>query len=390
MYRALVIFGRLQDMRQKKKVRHKLLDIVIITIIAVMGACTDWEEVSEFGRAREGVLRKYLELRNGIPSHDTFRRVLGLIKPEALEECYRQWVGEVLEKEELEQREDIISIDGKTIRGSGKPGLKPIHMISAWSASAGITLAQLKTSEKSNEITAIRELLKVLDIEGCTVTTDAAGCQIKNAEQIMEQKGEYVIACKENQKGLYEEITEYFELVDESEAKAQSEAEENGKAKKNSKTKEEDLAAMGYSKKIHSEKRRGRFEKRIYELIQRCELLSRLHDFQGAKSIGRATTQVTLPNGKVRSEARYYVTSLSGEEAIQRFAKSVRSHWGIENSCHWVVLQAFPAAVHPCDLVESSAISSRTYDFERPFRPVPFAEPHPWHFALTVRRENDL
>jgi predicted transposase YbfD/YdcC len=204
MRKAMVIFGRLQEMRQEKKVLHKLLDIVIITIIAVMCGCTDWEEVSTFGSAREEILGKYLELRNGMPSHDTFRRVMGLIKAEALEECYRQWVNAILGSARLaEKKGDNIGVDGKTIRGSGKPGLKPLHLISAWSSRAGLTLAQLKTAEKSNEITAIPELLEVLDIAGSIVTIDAMGCQTDIAKTIIAGSGEYVLACKENQAGLY-------------------------------------------------------------------------------------------------------------------------------------------------------------------------------------------
>jgi predicted transposase YbfD/YdcC len=262
MRRAIIIFSRLQDMREEKKVLHKLLDIVIITIIAVMCGCTDWEEVSTFGRARAKILCKYLELKNGIPSHDTFRRVMGMIRADALEECYRQWVKEILGSARLEEKKgDNIGIDGKTVRGSGKPGLKPIHMISAWSSRAGLTLAQLKTNEKSNEITAIPDLLEVLDIAGSIVTIDAMGCQTNIAKAIVAGKGE----------------------------------------------------------------------------IEECKMLSRFHDFEGAKSIGRASSRVTFRNGNIRSDKRYFITSLAKEQAIDKFAQAVRNHWGIENSCHWVL-----------------------------------------------------
>ena len=319
MSRAMVIFGRLKDPRQEKKVMHKLLDIVMITIVAVMCGCGDWGEISIFALARKEVLGQYLELGNGVPSHDTLSRVMGMVDPEALEECYRQWVSEILgnEKQGGEKR-DNLSIDGKTIRGSGKPGLKPIHMVSAWSARAGITLAQLKTAEKSNEITAIPDLLEVLDIAGSIVTTDAMGCQTDIAEQIIRQGGEYVLACKENQEGLYKEIEEYFEYAD-------------------AEAKQEDKDEIGYNQEIHEEKNLGRLEKRTYELIEDCKLLSRFHDFEGAKSIGRVSSRVILRDGNVRSDTRYFIASLSGKQAIGQFAKAVRSHWGIENSCHWVL-----------------------------------------------------
>ena len=319
MRRALVIFGQLQEMRQEKKVLHKLLDIVIITIIAVMCDCKDWEEVSAFARARKEVLSKYMELKHGIASHDTFRRVMGMIKPEALEHCYQLWVKGILGNTRLEEkRGDNVGIDGKTVRGSGKPGLKPIHLISAWSYRAGLTLAQLKTSEKSNEITAIPDLLEVLDIAGSIVTIDAMGCQTDIAKAIMAGEGDYVLACKGNQEGLLKEIEEYFDYAD----------------TLNEKEKKEEIF---YSKKIHREKSHGRLEKRTYELIEDCGLLSRFHDFEGAKSIGRVSSQTTMREGNTRSDTRYFITSLAKEQAIERFAQAVRNHWGIENSCHWVL-----------------------------------------------------
>jgi predicted transposase YbfD/YdcC len=244
---------------------------------------------------------------------------MGMIKSEALEECYRQWVNAILGSARLEEKKgDNIGVDGKTIRGSGHPGLKPIHMISAWSSRAGLTLAQLKTAEKSNEITAIPDLLEVLDIAGSIVTIDAMGCQTDIAKAIIAGKGEYVLACKENQAGLYNEIEEYFIHADTLE-------------------KEEDKEEILYSKKVHREKNHGRLEKRTYELIEECSLLSRFHDFEGAKSIGRVSSQTTMRDGSIRSDKRYFITSLAKEQAIEQFAQAVRSHWGIENSCHWVL-----------------------------------------------------
>jgi len=310
MTRALIIFGRLQDVRQVKKVVHKLLDIVIITIIGVMCGCTDWEEVAEFGRARLAVLREYLDLRNGIPSHDTCRRVMGMIDPKALERCYWAWVQSILPNVGA----DLINLDGKTVRGSGKPGLKPIHLVSAWSFRAGITLAQLKTAAKSNEITGIPELLDMVNIEGCTVTTDAMGCQTEITRKVMEKGGDYVIACKENQPTLYQEIHEYFLYAD-----------ENPK---------EDLQKSRY---IQKEKSHGRLERRSYELIEDCTMLHRFHDFAGAASIGRVQSKTQHRDGTVREDERYYLTSLSGADAVNRFAHAARNHWGIENSCHWVL-----------------------------------------------------
>ena len=310
MRKALIIFGGLQDMRQEKKIAHKLLDIVMITIIGVMCGCTDWEEVAEFGRARFLVLQGYLDLQNGIPSHDTLRRVMGLLDPQALERCYWAWVRTILPG----IRADVIPIDGKTVRGSGKPGLKPIHLLSAWSTQAGITLAQLKTAEKSNEITAIPDLLDMLNIEGCIVTIDAMGCQTDITLKVIDKGGDYVIACKENQPTLCEEIRDYFAYADQNP--------------------NEDLQR---TKCIQKEKSHGRLESRTYELIEDCAMLHRFHDFAGAASIGRVCSYASLRDGSMRKDKRYYLTSLSGADAVERFAHAARKHWGIENSCHWVL-----------------------------------------------------
>jgi predicted transposase YbfD/YdcC len=310
MTKAIKIFGTLQDKRQETKVAHKLLDIVIITVVGVMCGCTDWTEIATFGQARVDVLREYLELANGVASHDTFRRVMCMIEPPALEKCYLSWVKSI--KPQIS--EDIINLDGKTVRGSGKGGLKPIHMVSAWSTRAGITLAQIKTAQKSNEITAIPELLDMLHIAGSTVTIDAMGCQTDIAEKIIEKGGDYVLACKDNQPLLHQEIKEYFAYADNN--------------------RRDDI---GYSKLTKSEKDHGRLERRTYELIEDCRLLSRFHDFKGAKSIGRVRSHVEMRDGTIREDERHYITSLSGEDAVQRFAQAVRKHWAIENSCHFVL-----------------------------------------------------
>jgi predicted transposase YbfD/YdcC len=235
---------------------------------------------------------------------------MGMVDPQALERCYWSWVQSILPGTEA----DVINIDGKTVRGSGKPGLKPIHLVSAWSFRAGITLAQLKTAEKSNEITAIPELLDMLNIVGCVITTDAMGCQTEITRKIIEKGGDYVIACKENQPSLHQEIREYFAYADQNPT--------------------EDLHNSKY---VQKEKSHGRMESRTYEIIEDCAMLYRFHDFAGAASIGRVRSQTQLRDGTTRKDERYYLTSLSGTKAVERFALAVRKHWGIENSCHWVL-----------------------------------------------------
>jgi len=315
MRTAIKIFGRLQDMRQAAKVQHNLLDVVMITIIGVMCGCTDWEEIAEFGRARLEILKGCLRLPNGIPSHDTLRRVMGAIHPESLERCYWAWVRTILPNVNIEA--DIVSLDGKSVRGSGKPGLKPIHLVSAWSNRAGITLAQIKVAEKSNEITAIPDLLDMLNIARSIVTIDAMGCQTEIVKKVIEKGADYVIACKENQPTMYQEIAEYYGYRDEGS--------------------QEELRQIGYSTVVQKEKSHGRIETRTYELIEECLMLSRFHNFAGAGSIGRVRSHVITRDGTVRKDERYYLTSLKGEGAVERFARAARKHWGIENSCHWVL-----------------------------------------------------
>lgn len=312
MLRAIKIFGNIADPRQQKKTRHKLLDCVILTLVGVMCGCEDWEEIAEFGKARYEQLKRYLELPNGIPSHDTIRRVVGMLDPRQLSRCYQAWICSVFPRREG----DIIAIDGKTVCGSGTKGkgIKPIHMVSAWSGQAGVTLAQLKTMDKGNEITAIPDLLEMLSVSGGVVTIDAIGCQSKIAEKIIERKADYVLACKGNQPLLHQEIIEYFEF-----------AEGCG------------YLEIGHETTSTMEKSRDRIEKRVYDVIYDCKMLSRLSEFRGAKTIGRVRSNITHRNGTQTQDTRYYITSLDKGTGVALFAKSVRAHWGIENSCHWIL-----------------------------------------------------
>ncbi len=313
MLKAIKIFGKIKDPRAEWKVKHKLLDCVILTLAGVICGAEMWEEIEEFGRVRYDQLQAYLDFPNGIPSHDTIRRVMGLIDPQQLSRCYREWIHAIIPQNEG----DDIAIDGKTVCGSGSKGkgIKPIHMVSAWSNRSGVTLAQIKTMEKSNEITAIPELLEMVSLTGSVVTIDAMGCQTAIAEKIVEKQADYVLACKENQPQLHKEIVEYFEFADQCR-----------------------YLEIAHEKTSTTEKSRNRIEKRVYEVIYDCGLLNRLQEFQGAKTIGRVRSRVIhCDDGRVTEDMRYYVTSLGKEAGAKRFAKAVRSHWGIENSCHWVL-----------------------------------------------------
>ena len=202
-------FSSLSDPRILLKTRHKLVDVVTITLCAVIAGADDWVEIASFGKEKEHWFRTFLELRQGIPSHDTFGRLFSLINPEEFAKCFASWIRSALPM----TGSDVIAIDGKTARRShdranGKPA---IHMVSAWAVRNRLILGQVKTEDKSNEITAIPELLKLLDINGCIVTTDAMGCQKKIAKQIVKQGADYVFSLKGNQGNLLKDVELLFE-----------------------------------------------------------------------------------------------------------------------------------------------------------------------------------
>ena len=201
------VFGQITDFRRSQRKLYDLESILLIGIISVICGAESWNEIEEYALAKEDFLRSFLDLPNGIPSHDTFNRVFSNIDSGEFEQCFIQWVSTLLKL----QPKEIIAIDGKTIRGAKSNGKKsPVHMVSAWASEQNLVLGQVKTSEKSNEITAIPELLKVLCIENTVVSIDAMGCQEKIAQTIIDKKADYILAVKENQKQLYQNIEDEF------------------------------------------------------------------------------------------------------------------------------------------------------------------------------------
>ena len=201
-------FSDLTDVRQSGKVRHNLLEVVVMTICAVIAGCDVWEDIVDFCRVKEKwfVESLNMKLENGIPSHDTMQRIWGMILPEEFERSFRSWVASVCQPASGE----IISIDGKTIRGSTDQQKHPIHMVSAWAHHQQLVLGQLAIDEKSNEITAVPNLLDMLDIAGCVITADAISCQKEIARRITEKEADYVLGLKDNQPTLRRETEEYF------------------------------------------------------------------------------------------------------------------------------------------------------------------------------------
>jgi len=306
-------FADIDDPRIDRSKDHLLIDILTIAILAVICGADGWVGIETYGKAKYDWLKTFLALPQGIPSHDTFGRVFARLDPEQLQQCFLRWVRSVSRLTTGE----VIAIDGKTARrsydqGQGKGA---IHMVSAWASQNRLVLAQRKVDEKSNEITAIPELLKVLDLHGCIVTIDAMGTQKTIAEQIVQQGGDYVLALKGNQGNLFEAVQQRFET-----AQAQ------------------DYQALEPDVYETTETGHGRLETR------RCWCLGGVADLIDAEqwthltSIAKVESQRTI-DGQTRAEVRYYISSLAPD--AERLASSIRTHWSVENPLHWVLDVAF-------------------------------------------------
>ena len=305
-------FGGLTDKRQEGKVKHNLLEIIVMTICAVIAGCDVWEDIADYCRVKETWFREslHMELKNGIPSHDTIQRVWGMVIPEEFERCFCNWIEAVCRKTEGE----IVSIDGKTARRSGGSGVKPIHMVSAWASSQQMVLGQIATDEKSNEITAVPALLDMLDVSGCIITADAMSCQKEIVRKIVEKGADYVLSLKENQRTMCREVEEFFRA-------AQREP-KNYPDIKTLETKD-----CGH----------GRVETRTYYLTTEVEWFESRADWRNLRSFGMVRSRVEQ-HGNVTEDDRYFVSSVFD---ISSFARAVRKHWGIENSLHWCLDMTF-------------------------------------------------
>ena len=306
-------FETVEDPRIERSKEHLLIDILTIAILAVICGANGWVGIETYGKAKYKWLKKFLALPNGIPSHDTFARVFARLNPEQLQESFLSWVSAVSRVSEGE----VIAIDGKTVRRSYDEGKNKgaIHMVSAWASQNRLVLGQRKVNDKSNEITAIPELLKVLDINGCIVTIDAMGTQKAIAEQIVAQGGDYVLALKGNQGNLFEDVQQIFE-----QAKAQ------------------DFQGIEHDfyQTINAE--HGRIEKRRCWSLGRVEYLIDSEKWSQFTSIAMVESERQC-GGQTSRERRYYISSLSPD--AQQLAESIRSHWTIENPLHWVLDVAF-------------------------------------------------
>jgi len=306
-------FSSLKDPRIQLKTRHKLIDIIIITICAVICGADDWIEVVDYAKAKHDWLKTFLELPHGIPSHDTFGRVFSLLRPEDFERCFISWIHAVFKITDGQ----TVAIDGKTLRRShGRSSNKaPIHMVGAWAAQNGLTLGQVKTEDKSNEITAIPELLKLLELKGCIVTIDAMGCHKEIARQICDKEADYVLALKGNQGTLRKDIELFFEDAQQCNFK--------------------DIPHESYQT---TDGGHGRVEVRRYVTVSDLDWLEDRAKWKNLNLIGMVHSERQVGD-KITRETRYYISSLPND--VKRFAEAVRDHWTIENQLHWVLDIAF-------------------------------------------------
>jgi predicted transposase YbfD/YdcC len=305
-------FEPLEDPRQSGKVWYPLDEVLLLCLLAVIAGAEGWVEVAEFGKAKLDFLRRFRPFTNGTPSHDQLGDLYAALDAEAFQSCFIAWVGSL-----TSLGPDIVAIDGKTLRRAYQGGgaKAPIHMISAWSARQRLVLGQTKVADKSNEITAIPDLLDLLTLKGATVTIDAMGCQKEIAEKIKDKEADYVLALKGNQGTLSEDVELFF-----------------------TEQKERKFADATISRHRTLEKSHGRIETRTYTAVDDIGWLTACHDWAGLKSIIMVES-VREIGEKTENETRFYISSLNAD--AERQGEAIRSHWGVENSHHWVLDMVF-------------------------------------------------
>src|SRR5262245_42429311 len=292
-------FAKLRDPRRAHGRLHRLQDILVIALCAVIAGAQDWQQIVTFGRKRLEWLRGFLELPNGIPSHDTFERVFDRLKPQAFQDCFREWVQAVSAALRIKH----VAIDGKTLRGSGSAKLGPLHLVSAWATAQHLSLGQVAVDAKSNEITAIPALLGLLDLNGALVTIDAMGCQKEIAQKIVAQGGHYALTVKDNQPQLLHDIQESLAQVLES-----------------------DTAGLEHDTYETRERGHGREEHRCYTVIHNIAGIRQAEHWAGLTTIGMCYSERTV-TGVTSEEVRYFIGSKPA--SAKYYAKALRNHWGI-------------------------------------------------------------
>lgn len=309
------IFSPLKDSRINRTKKHLFLDIIGLSLFAVLAGAQAYTEVEDFCRLHKTWLKNYFQLPNGIPSHDTFSRVFSTINPTAFQECFFAWLKTVIKL----FPENVIAIDGKSIRASKRvrQGLKALHIVNAWSCANGISLGQIKVDDKTNEITVIPDILRKLCIEGAIVTIDAMGCQKEIAAQVVEQKGDYILRVKANQGTLHDAMGETFRQAEALQYQAMTY-----------------FTAQDETNNDH-----GRIEARRCIILPIMYLVTMKLKWKGLKSLALVISERETHEGKT-TEYRYYISSLDPKQP-DKILRSIRDHWQIENNLHWVLDVAY-------------------------------------------------
>lgn len=298
-------FAKLKDPRRPHRRLHRLQDIIVIALSAVIAGAQDWQEIATFGQKRRAWLQRFLPLPNGIPSHDTFERVFDRLDPQAFQACFHAWVQAVQEVLSIKH----VAIDGKTLRGSGSAKLGPLHLVSAWATAQRLSLGQVAVDAKSNEITAIPELLDLLDVQGALVTIDAMGCQKAIAQKIRDRGGDYILTVKENQEHLHEDIQQTLAHAF-----------------------DQNFAGYEHDTYTTRERGHGREEYRSYTVLHHTAGLRHRDEWAEVTTIGMCLSERTV-QGKTSSEVRYFIGSRKA--SARTYGRALRHHWGIENGLHW-------------------------------------------------------
>jgi predicted transposase YbfD/YdcC len=298
-------FRKLKDPRINRHKRHLLPNIIVIALCAVLCGAKDWQQVETFGKLRLDWLCRLLTNLTEIPSHDTFERVFDRIDPRAFHECFQSWVAAIAEKLTIKH----IAIDGKTLRGSGSSKLGPLHLVSAWATEQHLSLGQVATAEKSNEITAIPELLELLELHGAIVTIDAMGCQKAIASKIIERGGHFALTVKENQPKLLEDIKNTVLHALES-----------------------DFQGIQHDEYTTEERGHGRTEKRHYTILVDPEIPQK-DEWESLRVIGMCACERQVGKEKATTHVGYFIGSKV--MSAKQYGKVLRNHWGIENNLHW-------------------------------------------------------
>jgi predicted transposase YbfD/YdcC len=308
-------FAELPDPRSEVNREHRLVDVIVISICAVIAGADGPTGIAEWARSPSVAewLRQHLALPHGIPAKDTYRRVLQRLQPAAFQKCFESWLQSLLGSRDIR----FLNIDGKTVRRSHdrSHGLGALHLVSVWASEQKLTLAQVATAEKSNELTAIPQVLDLVDVQGAIVTIDAMGCQRAIAEKIIDRGGDYVLPVKGNQENLEQAVTEFF-----------------------TDHLEDDFARVKVSRLETTEKRHGRLEKRAYFQVNVPANFPGAQRWKGLRTLGLVVRTREI-NGVETDEIQYSISSLKRNAKL--FAKAVRGHWGIENTCHWTLDMTF-------------------------------------------------